>query len=107
MVAILFIGGIVAMVWGVIALRQGGLLAGSLAVIFVGSCFGHAFFHFSLGPVPITFDRLMLAGLLVVFVVAYRTSLVDAKPVTAADWGLGLLLLALVFSTFSHDWRID
>ncbi|MDP6555230.1 MAG: O-antigen ligase family protein [Pirellulaceae bacterium] len=107
MVAILFIGGIVALVWSVLALRHGGMLTGCLAVIFVGSCFGHAFFHVSVGPLPITFDRLMLAGLLVVFAVSYRTSLVDAKPLALADWALGSLLLVLTISTLTHDWQID
>lgn len=107
MVAILFIGGIVAVVWSALALRHGGLLAGCLAVILVGSCFGHDFFHVSIGPLPITFDRLMLAGLLVVFAVGYRTSLVVAKPLAGADWALGALWLVLAISTLTHDWRVD
>lgn len=107
MVAIIFIAGIVTLVWSVLALRHGGLLAGCLAVILVGSCFGHAFFHVSAGPLPITFDRLALAGLLVVFVVSCRTSLVDAKPLAPADWVLGLWLLVLTLSTLTHDWHVD
>jgi len=107
MIAIIIIGGIVALIWGALALRHGGLLAGCLAVILAGSCFGHAFFHVSAGPLPITIDRLLLAGLLAVFVVGCRTSLVEPKPVAAADWVLGLLMLALTLSTLTHDWRGD
>jgi hypothetical protein len=107
MVAILAIGGIVASVWSVLAYRHGGMLMGCLAVIFVGSCFGHAFFHIAVGPVPITIDRLILAGLFVVFAVSYHTSLVDAKPLAPADWALGILLLVLTISTLTHDWQID
>ncbi len=107
MVVFLVIGGIVALVWSALALRHGGLLAGTLAVVLVGSCFGHAYFNVTVGPFPITFDRLMLAGLLVVFVVAFRTALVDAKPLTPADWVLGLFLLTLTLSTFSNAWRVD
>lgn len=107
MVAIVFIGGIVALVWSILALRHGGLLAGCLAVVLVGSCFGHAFFHLSAGGLPITFDRLLLAGLLVLLVAGYRTSLVDAKPFAPADWVLCLWLLVLTLSTLTHDWRVD
>jgi O-antigen ligase len=107
MVAILSIGGIVGLVWSVLAFRHGGMLMGCLAVILVGSCFGHEFFHVTIGPVPITFDRLILAGLLLLFLVSYRTSLVDAKPLARADGVLGVLLLVLTVSTLTHDWQID
>jgi len=107
MAAFLFIGGIVALVWSILALRYGGLLAGCLAVIFVGSCFGREFFHVSLGPLPVTFDRLMLAGLLVVSALSYRSRLVEAKPLALADYVLGFLLLVLTFSTLTHDWQVD
>lgn len=107
MVAILSIGGIVALVWSVLAFRHGGMLMGCLAVIFVRSCFGHQFFHVTIGPLPITFDRLILGGLLLLFLVSYRTSLVDTKPLAGADWALGMLLLVLTVSTVTHDWQID
>ncbi len=107
MVTIITIAGIVALVWSALALRYGGLLVGPLAVVFVGSCFGHAFYHVSVGPIPITLDRLLLAAVLLVFVAACRTSLVAHKPLEATDWILGLFLAALTFSTLSHNWRVD
>ncbi len=68
---LILIGGAVALVWGGVLLRKGGILGGSLAVLLAGVCFGHPFFNVPLGPFPLTIDRLLFVGLLAV-AIAYR-----------------------------------
>ena len=59
----------VALVWGVVILNQhlntdaNMLPIMAFGVVLVGSVFGFEFFHVSGGPIPITLDRLLLAGL--------------------------------------------
>ncbi len=107
MLAIIIVALLVCAVWGLVFLRRFGLLGGCLAVLFVGSCFGHAFFHANVGPVPVTLDRVLLGLLLVVFVVYRLWGEVPRQTVN----GLDLLLLAFIgaicFSTFTHDWKAE
>ncbi len=64
MLVVLAVALIVASVWGIVFYRQVGLLGGCLAVLLVGSCLGHPFYHVNAGPIPITADRLLLGVVL-------------------------------------------
>ncbi len=100
------IGGTLALVWGAVLLRFGGLLAGCLLVLLTGICFGHPFFNVSLGPLPVTIDRVLLGLLLVLTLVYRRLGWIEPKPFTKADWALVGFTAALVVSTLTSDWQI-
>ena len=104
---LILIAGAVALVWGGVLLRKGGILGGSLAVLLAGICFGHPFFNVPLGPFPLTIDRLLFVGLLAV-AIAYRcVGWTHARKMTGSDWALAAFLLVLLTSTLSHDWQVN
>ena len=95
--------GVMALMWTAVLVRKGGLLAGCMLVVFAGACFGHAFFHHSV----VTLDRLLLAALFGYYLILRRLYPDQSSPITVSDVLLGILLVILAVSTFSHDWRID
>ncbi|HLA86198.1 MAG TPA: hypothetical protein VJL29_15530, partial [Thermoguttaceae bacterium] len=102
---ILAIAALAGLVWGLVLLTRGGLVAGCLAVLLAGCCFGHAFYHLPAGPIPLTLDRVLWVGMLGVYLVGLRQGWSDHKPLTWADVTLGAFLLVLLASTLTHDWR--
>jgi hypothetical protein len=86
---------------------RGGLVAGCLAVLFAGACFGHPLMHVSLGPLPLTMDRVLLALLLVQCLVYRRLGRIEPRPAQVVDWILAAFLIVLAVSAFTHDWQID
>ncbi len=105
MLAIIVVALIVICVWGMVFFRQFGLLGGCLAVLFVGSCLGHAFYHADVGPIPVTADRVLLGVLLVAYLVFRRWGQVRERSLNRLDLLLLAFIAVLVFSTFTHDWR--
>ncbi len=105
MEAVAVIAGVVGLVWGVVALRRGGLLAGCLAVLLAGACFGQPFFKIDAGPAPLTIDRLLLVLLVAQYVVWRRLGYADPKPLGKPEILLLLFLGVLAVSTLSHDWQ--
>ena len=102
MIAILVIAGVAGLIWTVVLFRWGDLVGGCLAVLLTGSIFGHAFFHISV----VTADRLLLAGLAVVYVGYRRLGWADPKPIAKADIAFFLFLFVLTLSTFTHNWQL-
>jgi len=94
-----------ALIWGAVLLTRGGLLAGCLAVLLAGTCFGHPFFHVSVGPLPITVDRVLWALLIGQYVVWRWLGLAQPKPLGKAEIVLLALVAVLGVSTLTHDWR--
>jgi O-antigen ligase len=107
MEAVAIIAAIVAIVWGTVYSVRGSLVCGCLATLVVAFCFGHPFWRFEIGPLPMTLDRVMLAGLILVYIIQRRLGRADPKPAAWPDIAMLLLAAVLVFSTFSHDWRLD
>lgn len=95
----------VVIMWTGIVLARGGLIGTSLLVLLAGSCFGHPFFHVSVGPLPLTADRLLLIVLIAQYVAYRRWGQIEPKPPLKADYVLGAFLLVLVVSTLAHDYR--
>ncbi|MCS7306654.1 MAG: O-antigen ligase family protein [Thermoguttaceae bacterium] len=93
-----------ALLWGLIWCLQGDLLLGALVVAIIGACLGHPFWNMDLGPVPVTLDRIALAGLLVAYGFQWRLGRTDPKPIGAADrWLvalLGMLIVSFLWSDF-------
>src|SRR5262245_51623371 len=83
----------------------GGLVGGCLAVLLAAICFGHPFFFLPAFPVPITADRALLAGLVLQYLIYRRLGLTRPKPLGWADGLLAVLLVVILLSTFTHDWR--
>ena len=104
---LIIIAGVASLVWGAVLLRRGGLLGGSLVILLAGVCFGHPFFNLPLGPIPLTLDRLLLAGLVVATIVYRRFGWTRPKPMTVADWALGAFIAVLLVSTLTHDWQFN
>lgn len=103
MTPIIAIAGIAGLVWAIVLFRYGDLVAGCLAVLLVGSVFGHAFFHLSL----ITIDRLLIVGLIGAYLVYRRLDLADPKPIQKSDLAVFLFIAVLGFSTVTSNWRLD
>ncbi len=96
--------GIAALIWGLVLLRRGGLLAGCLAVILAGSCFSVEFFKVTLGPVPLTADRILLVVLVGQYLLWRRWGWADPKPMGKAEILLCLFTAMMLISTFSADY---
>lgn len=105
MLAIIVVALIVISVWGIVFFRQFGLLGGCLAVLFVGSCLGHAFYHISVGPLPVTADRVLLGIMLVAYLIYRRWGEVEEQPLNRLDLLLLAFIAILAVSTFTHDWH--
>ena len=107
MMFLFLLAGLVALVWGVLLFVRGGLVAGGLAVLLAGSCFGYPFFHVAGGPLPITADRVLWAVLLGQFLLLWRWGRSEPLEFCKADVLLAALLVVLSASTLTHDWRWD
>jgi O-antigen ligase len=107
------------LVWGAIYARRGSLVVGAAAVIVVAYVFGYNFWSEHVGPLPLTFDRVALVGLVGAFVAQWRWGRVDSKPLCGGDWLLGNMLVILTVSMllagtpevhaaegFSPSWRL-
>ncbi len=78
----------------------------ALLVVLAGSIFGHDFFHIAAGPVPITFDRLILLGTLAVFGVLWLLGRENLRKLNRVDISILILMAVISFSTVSHNWKI-
>ena len=103
MTPIIAIAGIAGLVWAVVLFRYGDLIAGCLAVLLVGSVFGHAFFHISM----VTADRLLIVGLIAAYFIYRRLDLADPKPIEKADITVALFIAVLGFSTLTSNWKLN
>lgn len=101
---ILALGGLV---WGLVLVRAGGLLAAGLVALFAGIAFGPPFFSLPGGPIPITIDRVLLAGLVAMYALYRWCGWVQRRPMTAADFVVLTLIGVLTANVFMHDWRIN
>lgn len=104
---VIFIAALAGLVWGAVFLLRGSLVHGCLAFLVVGFCFGHELIHFDLGPIPLTFERLVLGGLILAYVVHRRLGRTDPKPVARDDIVLFVFAGLLIVSTFAHDWQVS
>ena len=87
-----------AVVWGTIYARRGSLIVGCAIFLIVGYVFGHEFWHAKLGPLPLTLDRVVLAGLVAAFAIQWRLGLVRTMRPVGGDWLLAARLALLAAS---------
>lgn len=107
MEAIIVIAAVVGLMWGLVLLTRGGLVAGCLTVLLAGVCFSVPFFKIELGPLPLTADRLLLVLLVGQYVVWRRLGLIDPKPLGKPEIVLLAFVAVMVLSTFLGDWTAD
>lgn len=69
-----------------------------MAIVFVGYVCGHEFWNLKAGPVPLTLDRVLLAGLFVVMFIRWTTGKIGRINPLLLDWGIGLLIAFLSMS---------
>jgi O-antigen ligase len=106
MPAICIILVLAAIVWAAVYVRDGALWFGGLLFLVVGFCFGHSFLHFRLASAPMTIDRLVMGGLLLVYVLQRFLRRCDPKPLTWADLTMFAFAGLLVVSTFTHECHV-
>lgn len=85
---LLAIAVIAALVWGMAFALRGSLIAGCLTFLVLTVCFGHEFFNFDLGPLPLTIDRLWIGFLAAMYVVQWRRRRTHPKAMTWAELAL-------------------
>lgn len=98
---------IAAVVWGLALVRAGGLLSVCVVTLFAGIVFGPPFLSLPGGPIPITVDRVLLAGLVAMYVVFRWLGWTERRTLTAADAVVLALIGVLTANVFLHDWRLN
>jgi O-antigen ligase len=81
-----------AFIWALIYARKGSLIVGSIAFILLGYVFTKDFWIVRAGPLPLTVDRLLIAGLMFLFAWRWWRGKVQLRPLTGTDL-LGLLFV--------------
>lgn len=104
---IVLIAAAAVVLWGMVLLCRGGLLAGCALVLFAGVVFGPSFFSLPGGPMPITIDRALLGCLIVGYAIASWLGWASPRPLTIADVVMFSLIGILTFNVFLHDWKIN
>ena len=89
---ILAIIALAAVVWTFVFARHGSLVVGCVVFVVVGYVLTRDFWQMHAGPVPLTLDRLLIAGLVGLFGWRLLRKNVSLRPLTGADW-LGILLV--------------
>lgn len=107
MESLVAIAAVVGVVWGAVVFLRGGLLAGALAVLLAGICFGHSAFHVEAGPIPLTSDRVLWVLLMVQLLYWWRHGLTESRRIGRPE----ILLLAFVgvlgVNVLTHDWSYN
>jgi O-antigen ligase len=103
MSALCSIAAAIALVWGLIFVLRGSLIGWCLAYLVTVVCFGYDFAHFTVGPVPLTIDRIVLLLVIVTYAVQRRLGRTNPKPITRIDLVLAAFLGLLVLSVSWGD----
>src|SRR5258705_5084351 len=89
---------IAAATWGAICARRGSLLVGCGLLVAVAYALGHEFWNAKLGPMPVTFDRVLLLGIVAAFAYQWRYGGLTVRPWTRSRW-----ILAAMLARFTHS----
>lgn len=102
---LLLIAGPIGLVWGLVAMQRGSLIAASLGVLLSVCCFGYEFVHFDVGPLPLTVDRVLLGVVIGMLIVQRSLGLTDPKPLNKADVVIVGFVGYLFVSMLLSDWQ--
>ncbi|HMO15978.1 MAG TPA: O-antigen ligase family protein [Pirellulaceae bacterium] len=93
-------------IWGLFLLRHTSIVLQCFVVIVAGSVFGHSFFNVSLGPIPITSDRILLLMVLVqLFLFGWVHGQTIRPRLCRVDILVFILFVLLTTSTFINDFK--
>lgn len=84
--------------WALLLLPRASLPLLAMGAVIVGYVFGHSFWNIDLGPLPLTFDRLLLIAMAGLFCWRLRSGQIEQSAVSAVDWALALMLVWLTGS---------
>ena len=112
MLYLILVIALTALVWAVVIAKRLSLkpitrvsfAIPGVAVLIVGSVFGHDFFNIDSGPIPLTFDRMLLAVLFGVFAFLLFSGRTSIRLPDATDGLIIALLGVLLFSALLTDW---
>jgi O-antigen ligase len=107
MIAIIALAALAVLACLTVVFWRGGPLAGALAVLLAGTCFGYYFYHVDGGPIPLTADRVLLGVLLVQCAVWRRLGWLTPQPIGKPEIVLAAFLGVLCLSTFLHDFGYE
>ena len=96
--------GIVGLVWWMALQKHLSIITASLLVVLVGVTFGYPFFKFNIGPIPVTIDRILWAGLIALTSLFICQGRSRNKPLNHTDILVICLAIVVIASTFFHDW---
>ena len=86
--------------------RHVRLSAVAFGVVLIGSIFGHQWFHASVGPIPITLDRLLLLGLLACICWQSLAGRLRWRGLNRLDIAILVWLAIITLSTVTHRFTI-
>ena len=89
---ILPIFAVAVLVWALVYARYGSLLVGGAVFVAVAYVLNHNVFHMSVGPVSLTLGRLLLVGLVGLFLWRWRQGMIECRPLTGCDWLVALFV---------------
>ncbi len=92
MTLILPIFAMAALVWALVYARHSSLLVGGAIFVVVAYVFNHNVFRMSVGPVSLTLGRIVLGGLVALFLWRWRQGDVERRPLTGCDWLVALFV---------------
>lgn len=102
---LLLAAGIVGLIWGLVLLIRGNLVAGCMAYLPLTCCFGTYFWQIDLGPTTLSLDRFYLVALAAAFAVHWKLDKLDFKPVTRIDCFFASFVGVIFLSMITHDFR--
>ena len=77
----------------------------ALLVVLTGSVLGHEFWHMPTAPIPMTLDRILWGGTLIVFAWLFLVGKEDIRSLNRVDVVILAWMTVITISTFSHNWR--
>ena len=86
MIFLLPLFAVAALVWAWVYARHGSLLVGGALFVTVGYVVNHHCWHISLGPITITLGRLLLVGLVLLFLWRWWQGDLEHRPLMGCDW---------------------
>ena len=81
------------------------IVVGGALTIIVGTVFGSSFFSYDAGPIPLTLDRALLGGLVLLFLGRCLFGKEQIRFFDRTDYIVLVLMGLMVFSTITNDWH--
>lgn len=93
----------IALVWGTWYVFYGSPVLGCLVFLLTACCFGHEWFNFDLGPIPLTLDRLVIVAIVGAAAAQWWLGRLDVKPLRVADKIAVFFMAVLTLRSFGEQ----